>query len=315
MTYPRAHLIDQVNPGFYHLISRCVRRAWLCGEDPASGRSFEHRRGWIEQRIAYLAEHFAVEIYAYAVMSNHYHLVLRAEPLAPQQWSDETVAARWAALGPGSEEGRSARAQAIVGDPQRLAQCRERLGSVSWLMRYLNEPLARRANCEDRCKGRFWEGRFVSRALLDERAVLACMAYVDMNPVRAGIAERAGEAEFTSLRRRRHTARSQAPLAPVFSGVPGRIDALELTEGAYRCLVEWTGGALYPTGDPAPGAPPDLPGFAAQPDEWMREVTAHRLVHRRAFGALAALRALAERLGQRWVKGVGTPRPPLLHPG
>ncbi len=83
VTYPRSHLIDRENPGFYHLTSRCVRRAWLCGEDPVTGRSFEHRRQWIEDRLLALADCFTVELYGYAVMSNHYHIVLRVDPQAP----------------------------------------------------------------------------------------------------------------------------------------------------------------------------------------------------------------------------------------
>src|SRR5690606_12039811 len=92
MTRARRQIVDPSAPGFYHCVSRCVRRAWLCGLDPYSKRCFEHRRQWVEDRLLELAEIFAVALHAYAVMSNHLHVVLQIDPGAPGQWSDEEIA-------------------------------------------------------------------------------------------------------------------------------------------------------------------------------------------------------------------------------
>jgi REP element-mobilizing transposase RayT len=95
MTYPRSHLVSEAEPGFYHVVSRCVRRAFLCGKDRVTGRCFEHRRQWIEDRILELADSFAVSVYSYSVMSNHFHVVLHVDPTVPASWSDNEVARRW----------------------------------------------------------------------------------------------------------------------------------------------------------------------------------------------------------------------------
>ena len=98
MTYPRNLLIRPGTAGVFHCVSRCVRRAFLCGVDRASGRSFEHRRQWIEDRILALCELFAVSLHAYAVMSNHFHVVVELVPDAAMAWTELEVAQRWVRL-------------------------------------------------------------------------------------------------------------------------------------------------------------------------------------------------------------------------
>ncbi|WP_133511609.1 transposase [Candidatus Thiosymbion oneisti] len=210
MTAPRSVLVSLEDTPWYHCVCRCVRRAFLCGEDQLSGMNFDHRRGWIVERIRQLAALFAIDVAAYAVMSNHYHIVVRIDRERALEWSIEEVLRRWTALFTGPllvtrylSASRAEMSQAEIAEVEVLAEVyRGRLHDLSWFMRTLNEHIARRANAEDGVKGRFWEGRFKSQALLDEKALLAAMAYVDLNPVRAGLAETPETSDYTSIRER-----------------------------------------------------------------------------------------------------------------
>ena len=214
MPRPRYTQISLDDTPYYHCISRCVRRAFLCGEDHHSAKSFEHRRQWIVDKLYELVEVFAIDLCAYAIMSNHYHLVLHVDGQQAKDWSKDEVIQRWHCLFNGSPLSRRflrgdrlLPAEQDVLDTQ-VTIWRERLMNISWFMRVLNESIARRANEEDGCTGRFWEGRFKSQALLDEAALAACMAYVDLNPVRAGIADTPEDSDYTSVQQRIHKAMS-----------------------------------------------------------------------------------------------------------
>jgi len=177
-----------------------VRRAFLCGKDEASGRNFDHSKDWVVELLASLTRKFAVRICAYVVLSNHFHLVVRIESETARNWSDDEVVRSYGRLFRGAKDPRKHFAPARAAE--RIRCWRARLPDLSWFMRCLNEAIARRANLEDGCSGRIWEGRFRSQALLDEAGLLTCMSYVDLNPIRAGIAASLGESEFTSIRQR-----------------------------------------------------------------------------------------------------------------
>ena len=228
MTTPRRLLVDPVNACDYHLVSRCVQGAFLCGRDRRTGRDYSHRRQWLVDRIRLLACCFAIEIYAYCIMSNHFHLVARYDPLACWGWSDEEVARRWVDAFPPTEKGevveerKPEARELLLGDPERLLRARRTLGSLSDFMKHLKQPIARRANEEMGTKGHFHDQRYYSGALLSEAALLAAMAYVDLNPVRAGLAERIDAYRETSVaeRLRENSAEAlEAYLAPLVSGL------------------------------------------------------------------------------------------------
>jgi hypothetical protein len=169
MPKPRKRLVSLQATPYYHCVSRCVRRAVLCGEDAHCGRSYGHRRGWIEERMKALAGVFAIDICTYAVMSNHYHVVLHVDRERAQEWDDREVIRRWQQLFASHPLTR----RHLAGEPllpveqgrvlERVALWRSRLMDISWYMRCLNECIARQANAEDQCTGRFWEGRFRSQ--------------------------------------------------------------------------------------------------------------------------------------------------------
>jgi hypothetical protein len=311
MTRPRSHIAPADRPGTYHCIQRCVRRAFLCGVDGYSGRNFEHRKAWVEERLHRIAESFAVAIHAYAVMSNHLHLVLDIDPFAAAAWSDDEIADRWVRLFPprqDSEDAIAHKRQRLLGDRARLSVIRRRLGSLSWFMRCLVEPIARRANREDGCKGRFWEGRYKCQALCNERALLAAMAYADLNPIRAGVARKLDASKHTSAVARIEAARSEpALLNRPLGQIAGNLrPQLALTTADYLQLLDWTGRAMAPgkRGRIAHDAPAILSVIDRDAGRWVSRVEAFGNGWARAAGSAQDLIALAERLGQRWLKGI-----------
>lgn len=309
MTYARQHLVTPDAPGTYHCVSRCVRRAFLCGMDALSGRSFDHRKDWVEDRLLCLSESFAVSVHAYAVMSNHVHLVVYVDPRAPADWSDEEVARRWAnAYGGGARSLRSPeqRVRALTANPQYVQQLRDRLGSLSWFMSALLQPIALRANREDEVSGRFWEGRFKSQALLDERAVLSAMAYVDLNPMRAGLARSVELCKHTSAGRRLEQPSPGGALRPVAGLVD--VPLTELGEETYLDLIRWAGDASIAVSRPTKEPPAAAQHLISNPECWIRQLKATETRYSHAIGSLDAMLERAKTLRQRWLRGVGFAR-------
>ena len=325
MTIPRRHQISLGHTPYYHCIARCVRRAFLCGRDRYTGKSFNHRRQWLVDRVKLQASVFGIGVCAYAIMENHYHLVLCADRQQVLGWSEDEVIERWTLLFNGPFLVRKYQQGAILTKTERhtlagmVAVWRRRLYDISWFMRCLNEYIARRANAEDGCRGRFWEGRFKSQALLDDGALLSCMAYVDLNPVRAGLSANLMDSEFTSIQERlrefsastdrRHRRWITSWLLPFSSGPKPREQFSAICFGFrdYLDLVEQTGrrvrgrkrGHIVGEGGSL------LRQIGLSHDQWLALSLDLQSMALRAVGNLARMRAYAEAHGYKWITGVG----------
>jgi REP element-mobilizing transposase RayT len=211
MPLPRYKQINVDVTPYYHCVSRCVRQSYLCGRDARTGIDYEHRRKWIQNRLHKLSQAFAIDLCAYAVMHNHIHVVLHIAKGKADGWSMDEVLLRWRHFYKcppvvrhylDGDYGDDLPPGTLHQLQQLAALYRSRLQSISWFMRMLNEYIARRANKEDNCKGYFWERRFRSQAILDEKALASVMAYVDLNPIRAKIAKSLESSKYTSIQYR-----------------------------------------------------------------------------------------------------------------
>lgn len=313
MTLPRASLVRPEATPYYHVISRCVRQQFLCGFDTRTSRDFTHRREWIRARMRQAARAFAINIHAYAIMSNHFHLVVELQPHQVLQWSDTEVIRRWrmAFKGPALLDRFTRGAKLSTGERARIKMLiplyRERLGSLSWFMRAINEPIARMANQEDNVAGRFWDGRFKSQALLTAGALIAAMAYVDLNPIRAGLASTPEGADYTSIQERIRGRRGAGePLEPLGDGLGGpgnRLCGLD----DYLELVDWSGRFVQKdkVGVISRTLPPLLVRLGLQPDGYTRLISRTERRFKNWIGPSHAMQHIAGLLGRRFLQGQG----------
>jgi REP element-mobilizing transposase RayT len=324
MTIPRKQQICLEETPYYHCVSRCVRRAYLCGEDELTGRSYEHRRDWIVKKLKELADVFSISICAYAVMHNHTHTVLKIDRESALKWSDDEVIIRWTTrYKPSPIVSRyldgiklSKAEQDVVAED--IEKWRHRLYDISWFMRNLNESIAREANEEDECTGKFWEGRFKSQALLDDAALLTCMSYVDLNPVRARIADRPEASDFTSIQERirhyqkeleqtgnRAEAATTAPkhLLPFIGGEhKDKAAGLNVSLPDYLELIDWAGRAIRE--DKSGALPselaPILERLTIDPEAWLDSIKNYGKNYYTVIGRREAIKQVSQTLGRKW---------------
>ena len=320
MATRRSDLVNLSETPFYHCVTRCVRQCYLCGYDKNTGQSFEHRRGWVEKRTLFLSSVYAIDLCAYAVMSNHVHVVLRVDEKSANSLSMREVLIRWHKLHKGTLLTKSYLAGVALSEAELLsvkrtaAVYRKRLFSISWFMRDLNEYIARAANAEDECKGRFWEGRFKSQALLDEKALLSCMVYVDLNPIRASLASTPEDSEYTSIKRRiecKLTRKTSTGILPFKSDTAcSNQYCLNLTFTEYMTLVTQTGKAVR---DDKAGFidgeyQASLNQIALSSSQWLKASLEFEQHFSIAVGSVSRIKKFQLTTGRRRLKGVSTAR-------
>lgn len=315
MPKPRSQQISLLNTPYYHICSRTVRKAFLCGVDKETGTSFEHRRRWIEKRLFQLSQSFAIDICAHAIMHNHLHLVLHVDCEQIKQWTTEDVLQRWHQLFKGTLLTRQYLNKQPLADyqltmvEQTAKVYKERLMDISWFMRSLNEPIARQANQEDKCTGHFWEGRFKSQALLDEGALLSCMAYVDLNPVRAAISPTPEQSSFTSIQLRIKAAingEQPTELLP-FTGNEHqhKTQGISFSLKDYLTLVDETGKIIRSDKHGAinPKASNILARLHISDESWLKLTTKFECIFTGAVGTAEHLSEFSERVGLKRTHG------------
>ncbi|MGL4207665.1 MAG: transposase [Aeromonadaceae bacterium] len=325
MTLPRRQLICPASTPYYHCIGRCVRRAFLCGEDVVTGKDYSHRKGWVLARLALLAEVFTIELYAYAVMSNHYHLVLEINQEKALSLTHHEVISRWSRLFRVPEvvdrwqQGKVQEGENKLVD-RLIALWRNRLADVSWYMRCLNEYIAREANREDGCKGRFWEGRFKSQAILDEKGLMASMVYVDLNPLRAGLVSTPEESADVSIHQRiqeyqRQSVTNSTAAEPeanhpwllpfATATTQPELASLPCTFSDYLQLLDWTGRVRRADkpGSIAAEVPPILSRLGIDCYSFLSQLAAKQLSRGTVIGLVTNAASFAMITGRQTVRG------------
>ncbi len=342
----RRKLLGRARKAVFHCTARCVRRAFLCGLDPTSGEDYSHRRDWIVNRQQQLAQLFTIEVEFRAELSNHLHVVLRTRPEIAARLRPREVARRWLTITKLAKcmsdempEPDEKRIDKLVGNKKQIEKLRRRLSKISWFMGILLENIARRANFEDHCGGRFWETRFKCREITDASGLLLCGIYVDLNPIRAGEADSPETARYTSLFQRleaqsqRKNARDRADgwmaeltLRPerkadealAYSSRSGRrasdLGVLPISLEDYVMLFKWT-ARLLKSGERSK-IPKDLEGVLDKLDvnheKWVDTVDSYERSFCHAVGSPESLAKVAERMEASHLKGV-TAQPSHLH--
>jgi hypothetical protein len=333
----RKEIFRQGQSGLFHCWTRCVRRAFLMGNDPLTGQNHDHRQDWVLARLRLLVSCFAIDVGFLAIMSNHLHLVLRVSAQLVDRWSDQEVARRWLRVYPGRRvldtawvEPQEDDIEKLAADKQQIQELRERLRNPSWFMSALSEYIARRGNSEDNCSGHFFEARFGLRELLDEASLLICGMYVDLNEIRAAVELTPENSRRCSIGMRlgvllqTGNPELDAFLAPLtleahdLGEIPSTTGQrasdkglLDLTLSDYARLLDFAGRQIK--ADKVGAIPADLAPILERlglvnGERFVEAVKNFPRIFRRVAGKAAQMTARAQAVGRQWMQGIRAAR-------
>ena len=334
MTQARSVIVDTKITRWYHCVSRCVRKAFLLSKK----EGFD-RKAWIDERLKLLDGIFGVSVAGFSVMDNHLHVLLRIEVDEVEAWSAMEVVERWLRICPPRVARKPVsvtrqETEALAQDTEWIAEMRSRLGSISWFMKYLKEPLSRLINKEEDCSGTLFEKRFQSIALLDEESILATATYIDLNPLAANVVIYPEDALHTSIKERVDHLLAEGRLKDVQQIRNGSVPAQQVSEGLeddfwlipienrkqqgakrvgikegftlgqYLQLVDYTSRLVREgKNSVAADAPPLLERLSIPPDRWGRRllnlVEKPKLIGSFMASTPSRLREVAEKLGRK----------------
>jgi hypothetical protein len=271
--YTRREIVTDGEVGVYHCVSRCVRRAFLCGKDALTGRSFEHRRGWIRRRLETLAGIFGIDVLGFAAMHNHLHVLLRNRPDIVATWSDEEIGRRWWRL-------------TSAFDRITARQARRELLETSRAKR----PVAAHATeAVERGDASAADRRVTADAWL-------CPIETESQAESSAVATTAGKTI---------TQRGKAQQVTVVPRRASERRFLPMTLDAYLQLLDWTGRQLRAgkRGVIPSDLAPILSRLAVNAESWVATVQHFGRWFHRTVGQPAHLADAAAARGKRWFQG------------